>query len=364
VRASFEKTLQGFGNCIAELLIAGVYGRAGDRARTAAQLGVVRAHPIYPQIKEAALLAPLADASHVLGDSALARELYPVLLPHRHRLYHLGPLGHFIEPPYSRQLGLLAEVLGELDDAVRDLDEAESSANASGLRAHFARLRYELAGALMLRGEPADRERARALLEDASALAAALGQRGLAPRIAQRMAELDTVAVVTAPPKRQPAQAAHFELEREGDYWTLACGERTLRLRDSRGLQVLAQLVSRPGEELHVLQLASWGTPSPDRGDAGDVLDDEAVRAYRRRLLDLRQDLEEAEDFADAGRAERARAEIEHLTQELARAVGLGGRSRRAGGASPMTTSMTMSSTTITSRRRLLAWSMSALSMV
>ena len=42
---------------------------------------------------------------------------------------------------------------------------------------------------------------------------------------------------------------------------------------------------------------------------------------------------QEAESFADSGRAERLRAEREALTNQLAAAVGLGGRGRRAGSA-------------------------------
>ena len=63
------------------------------------------------------------------------------------------------------------------------------------------------------------------------------------------------------------------------------------------------------------------------------MLDEQAVQSYRRRLLELREELDEAEGFADAGRADRAREEIDFLTEELARAVGLGGRDRRAGAA-------------------------------
>jgi hypothetical protein len=68
-------------------------------------------------------------------------------------------------------------------------------------------------------------------------------------------------------------------------------------------------------------------------GDAGELLDAEARAAYRRRLDDLRLELTEAEAFNDSGRTARLRAEIDALTAELARAVGLGGRSRVAGSA-------------------------------
>jgi hypothetical protein len=69
-------------------------------------------------------------------------------------------------------------------------------------------------------------------------------------------------------------------------------------------------------------------------GDAGEMLDEQAKSAYRRRLSELREELEEAKEFGNTERAEKAEAEIDALTSELSRAVGLGGRDRRAGSAS------------------------------
>src|SRR5262249_59698661 len=65
----------------------------------------------------------------------------------------------------------------------------------------------------------------------------------------------------------------------------------------------------------------------------GELLDPAARAAYKRRLEDLRETLEEAQGFNDLERAARAEHEIEFLTDELARAVGLGGRSRKAAAA-------------------------------
>ncbi len=70
---------------------------------------------------------------------------------------------------------------------------------------------------------------------------------------------------------------------------------------------------------------------SPGLGDAGAMLDPAAKAAYKRRLDELREELEEAREFNDPGRAEKAEQEIEFLTRELARAVGLSGRDRKAG---------------------------------
>jgi hypothetical protein len=69
-------------------------------------------------------------------------------------------------------------------------------------------------------------------------------------------------------------------------------------------------------------------------GDAGEMLDDTAKAAYRRRLSELHEELEEAKELGNVERAEKAEQEIDALTSELSRAVGLGGRNRRAASAS------------------------------
>src|SRR5262249_39917943 len=60
------------------------------------------------------------------------------------------------------------------------------------------------------------------------------------------------------------------------------------------------------------------------------VLDATAKVAYRQRLAELRDELDEAERFNDPGRAERAREEMDAITEQLAAAVGLGGPDRPA----------------------------------
>jgi hypothetical protein len=64
---------------------------------------------------------------------------------------------------------------------------------------------------------------------------------------------------------------------------------------------------------------------------AGEVLDARAREEYRRRIEDLRDEIEEAERFGDLGRMGRARTQVQLVARELERAVGLGGRSRVVG---------------------------------
>jgi hypothetical protein len=103
-----------------------------------------------------------------------------------------------------------------------------------------------------------------------------------------------------------------------------------------RGVRLLATLVAEPGREFHVLDLSGGSRVAAlpvDRGDAGEVLDEEARRQYRARVMELKEELAEAEDWNDPARVERARHELELIEQELSQALGIGGRERRVGSA-------------------------------
>jgi hypothetical protein len=97
-------------------------------------------------------------------------------------------------------------------------------------------------------------------------------------------------------------------------------------------MQYLAKLLAHPGIEVHVLELAG-SSDAPDRGDAGEVLDGAAFRAYRARLEALRDEAEDAAAVGATARAERARAEMEAIAAEIARGSATGGRGRRAASA-------------------------------
>ena len=64
------------------------------------------------------------------------------------------------------------------------------------------------------------------------------------------------------------------------------------------------------------------------------MLDARAKDAYRRRLAEIDDDIEQADAIGDGERAAQADAERDFLLRELSRAVGLGGRDRRAASAS------------------------------
>ncbi|MDQ1048804.1 hypothetical protein [Streptomyces sp. V4I2] len=140
----------------------------------------------------------------------------------------------------------------------------------------------------------------------------------------------DEQAVEAAESAEPPAEAA--TLGKEGEYWAVTHGGHVFHLKDTLGVGYLSRLLREPDRELLALDLAG-ADPEAVLGDAGPVLDAQAKAQYRHRLGELADDLEEAERWSDAGRAERARCEIDALTEQLAAAVGLGGRDRRAASA-------------------------------
>jgi len=128
-----------------------------------------------------------------------------------------------------------------------------------------------------------------------------------------------------------------FSLSRDARGWSLTHAGRSFVLKDVRGLGMLKKLVDSPERELHVLDLASDPSaegPGPiDLGDAGEVIDARARKAYKARIAELRADVDEAERCADTVRVSRLRYELDALTDQIAGAVGLGGRERRSGSA-------------------------------
>jgi hypothetical protein len=65
-------------------------------------------------------------------------------------------------------------------------------------------------------------------------------------------------------------------------------------------------------------------------GDAGEILDEPAKRAYKERLADLNEERDDALAVGDLERIARAEEEIDFLTRELTSAYGIGGRARKA----------------------------------
>jgi hypothetical protein len=120
----------------------------------------------------------------------------------------------------------------------------------------------------------------------------------------------------------------NLTISREGDVWVVSGATGApFRVKHAKGMDYLDHLLRNPGREVYVLALAGAGE-GPE--DAGAILDDRAKQAYKRRVEELDHRIAEAEELGDRERAGRAREELEAVAEQLASAVGLGGRDRRA----------------------------------
>ncbi len=115
----------------------------------------------------------------------------------------------------------------------------------------------------------------------------------------------------------------------EGPSWLLRFAGRTAVLPDVKGLHDLAALLRAPGRDIPAVELLTAGASALAGLGADDVLDRTARDAYRARLNTLDAALD------DAGAAGRPAPDLEReraaLIDQLSRATGLGGRTRRLG---------------------------------
>lgn len=272
--------------------LAGVWPQV-TRGLVLAQLGRIddaraQLDATAPQLPAAArdsewlpTLAQVAELIGIIGPHPAAGWAYQALSPYA-ELFVVEGIAAAVRGPVHYPLGLLATAMGDRAAAAKHLAAAAQAA--------------ESAGATQLR------------------------------------------ARITA---ENPQSSDGNVFRRDGDYWTIRHRSAEFRLRDSKGLRDLGELLARPGTAIAALDLAaspaqrspSWrgqdGLHQPS--DTGEMLDATARAAYRRRLQELESDADDADAMGDAERSAQLAAERDALLTGLTAAYGLGGRARRMG---------------------------------
>jgi hypothetical protein len=257
-------------------LLLGALGHVEDGRRALREAQV--APPRFP------LLVASAEACVLLADRDAAGPLYAQLLAEGDRQHFLWEPPGVVLGPTCRLLGELAALLGQTEEARRHLGDAVALCRRIGAQ-RFLQLS-----------------------------SAALGRLSPAP--------------AAAPPRASERAALRPLLVREGAVWAVSSSAgRTSRIKHSKGLTYLHELLSCPGSELHVCALVGLDHLA---GDAGPAIDKRARAEYRQHLEELQEQLREAEAFGDSHRAEQARERLELLATHVAKSLGLGGRERRA----------------------------------
>jgi hypothetical protein len=298
-------------------------------------------------------MAFAATACARLDDEPRARVLYPMLLPYDGRHLVTGWAVAYLGA-VAQALGELAATLGRDDLAVRHLEEALRAHRRMDAAPWVARTQLAQATLLARSVGADDRRAAERKARAAATTAASLGMRELHRRAERVLDELPSGRATGAQAGNRPVAASRRardgtaggrlgEFRHQGEFWTLALDGEILHLRDTIGLRYLAELVARPGREVHVLDLltaASGGSSAPvsraqatldglQAVGAGAVPvgpDGAARAAYRRRIQELQEEIEAAEARAEHALAAARRAEQELLAGELAGSLGLDAR--------------------------------------
>lgn len=273
-------------------------------------------------------LTLLARGCTVLRETRHTRRIYQALAPYAGRAA-VAAGAVMCSGSTDFYLAGLAALSGDIPTAHRHYLAAVSCHRRLGAQPMLAHTLHEHSLLLRQSTRPEDLAAASAALAEARTIAIGCGMTKLLPFLAQQ---------------DKPPLAA-LTMNREEDFWLISYAHALVRVPDSLGLQYLDMLVRSPGRELTALQLveltaATGAASTPVQADdlhetrgagADEVLDQQALAAYRQRLTGLDEELAEAEQWNDTERASRLRAEKDFLVRELTAATGLRGRSRKLG---------------------------------
>jgi tetratricopeptide (TPR) repeat protein len=256
----------------------------------------------------------VAETAYVLGDAQTAASVSTLLSEFAH-LPVMPSLAVVCLGSAERAVGLCAATTGQPDVAIHHLEAAILDDHRLGNRPMAILTEHELAAIIRARGRQGDLARSEALARRAADRARRLGM------------------VLSDPPEwllaggltnRTVRRSHQVSLQRSLGGWRIAVDGRATMFADQVGFGYLAELVARPGEDCHVLDLATNGQLRSHLAD--EVADRGAIESYRRRAEELTKLLHD--DDLSPETAEQYQEELVSLADAVTSAVGLGGRAR------------------------------------
>ncbi len=292
--------------------------QAGDRRRAAGALATLRGSHLAQLPRSSSWLIAMngvVEAAYLLDDGETAAQAYEVLTPYAH-LPMMVSLGVACFGSTHHALGVACLATGDLDRAVTHLRKAIERNLALGHWPAMVLSRQRYAAALAARGAPGDAGNARRELANADEEAARLGMPTTAP---SRLAG-------TAP-------QGSLTCVRQGKSWAVGTERRSVNVPHCVGMKHLAVLLANPGMEIAAAELAT-GLDAWDAAAAAllrapqAVLDRTAAQQYRRRLSELKDEIDTYTLRRDQERVTKASQERDWILAELAAAAGFAGRTR------------------------------------
>ncbi len=269
---------------LAHSVAAGARATAGDldgAAREVAMVADAGGWQSEGSYLRSVLVAHLAEAATAVGDTKLCEALFEDITP---LLDSCGVNGAVVAfaGPFAHTAGILAAALGDDESAQRMLQQSIGTAQRLG------------AAIWVRQGETA-----------LHTLTTAGGGEGGA---SEEQLDGDQAAMTRA-----------------AKVWTVSWRGEQGSLPHMKGLSDIAILLQHRGQDVSALQLTGGIAPG---GSNQEMIDLQALDAYRTRLNDLAVEIDQSEAEADIGRVESLEDEREHLLAEIRRSTGIGDRLR------------------------------------
>jgi tetratricopeptide (TPR) repeat protein len=111
--------------------------------------------------------------------------------------------------------------------------------------------------------------------------------------------------------------------------WNFSFDGYTVQTPEVKGYYDLQKMLTQPRHLFHCSEL--MGSILDDSGEK--LIDEKARQQYQKKIIELQNDLEEAEQYSDFARMEKLQEEYDRLIDHLSGSLNLKGRTRKTGGA-------------------------------
>lgn len=120
----------------------------------------------------------------------------------------------------------------------------------------------------------------------------------------------------------------------KGDFWLIRYAGKSINVKDSKGMKLISVLLNRPRTDMSPTELVNlFNKPDPDAlsksqartdsdllpsGDSSQLsIDEQTISTIKKKIVELREDIQDAINIQDSITAEKARSEIDSLVAFL-----------------------------------------------
>lgn len=133
-------------------------------------------------------------------------------------------------------------------------------------------------------------------------------------------------------PQQRPELSKHVAGDnyflKETAIWKLSYDGPVVQVPELKGFYDIQKMLMEPRQLFHCADLMGSGI----NGSGEKLIDEKARKQYQKKILDLQNDIQDAEQGCDFVRLEKLQEEYDKLIEYLSSSLGLKGKSREAGG--------------------------------